>query len=77
MYLALLYKNDIPTFLSASTVTDIYYILHKSKGHQETIDFLKNLFDFVEIAGVDKFVIMEALENEMTDFEDAVQYTVN
>ena len=32
-----------------------------------------NLFEYVEIAGVDKYAIINALNSEMKDFEDAVQ----
>ncbi len=64
---------NIPVFVSATTVTDIYYILKKSKGHQLTISFLKNLFDFIGIAGVSNEIIFSALNSELTDFEDAVQ----
>ena len=66
-------KLCIPSYVTATTVTDIYYILKKSKGHQLTITFLKNLFDFIDIAGVSKEVIVSALNSELTDFEDAVQ----
>jgi len=66
-------KLSIPSYVTATTVTDIYYILKKSKGHQLTISFLKNLFDFIDIAGVSKEVIISALNSELTDFEDAVQ----
>jgi len=66
-------KLNIPSYVTATTVTDIYYILKKSKRHQLTISFLKNLFDFIDIAGVDKEVVIRALISELTDFEDAVQ----
>src|SRR5690606_4860489 len=66
-------KLSIPSYVTATTVTDIYYILKKSKGHQLTISFLKNLFDFIDIVGVNKEVIISALMSELTDFEDAVQ----
>lgn len=69
----MLNKLSIPSYVTATTVTDIYYILKKSKGHQLTISFLKNLFDFIDIAGVNKEVIVSALISELTDFEDAVQ----
>ncbi len=66
-------KLNIPSYVTATTVTDIYYILKKSKGHQLTILFLKNLFDFIDIAGVSKEIIFSALNSEFADFEDAVQ----
>jgi predicted nucleic acid-binding protein len=66
-------KLSIPPYVTATTVTDIYYILKKSKGHQLTISFLTNLFDFIDIAGVSKEIIFGALNSEFADFEDAVQ----
>lgn len=60
-------------YVTASSVTDIYYILKKSKGHEKSIEFLKGLFMFIDIAGVSKEVIQWALLDKMCDFEDAVQ----
>ena len=42
--------------------------LHWNAGNS-----LKNLFDFIDIAGVSKEIIFSALDSELTDFEDAVQ----
>ncbi len=67
------YLKAIPTFVTASSVTDIYYVLKKKRGHLHTINFLKNFFQIVDIANVDKDIIFEALNSEMKDFEDAVQ----
>ncbi len=67
------YLNEVPIFVTASSVTDIYYLLKKKKGHLHTINFLKNFFQIVDIASVDKDIIIEALNSEMKDFEDAVQ----
>lgn len=67
------YLNSVPTFVTSSSVTDIYYLLKKKKGHLHTIDFLKNFFLITDIAGVDKDTIFEALNSEIKDFEDAVQ----
>lgn len=69
----ILYLKEIPIFVTASSVTDIYYILKKKKGHLHTINFLKNFFVFADIAGVNKTTIIGALNSEMKDFEDAVQ----
>jgi predicted nucleic acid-binding protein len=71
--LLLINELKIPVFLTATTVTDIYYILKKSKGHELTIAFLKGLFDFIDICGVNKESILNALNSEFHDFEDAVQ----
>lgn len=65
--------HNLKVFLTASSVTDIYYILNKIKGRDFAIAFLKNFINIVRIAGVDEEIITEALNSEMSDFEDAVQ----
>jgi predicted nucleic acid-binding protein len=69
----LIQQDKISAYISATTTTDIYYVLKKSKGHQITIEFLSSLFELVDIADVSSRVIMNALNSELTDFEDAVQ----
>lgn len=51
----------------------MYYIVRKAKGKDIALDFIKNLLQFVEIASVNKNVILQALESDIADFEDAVQ----
>lgn len=63
----------IGAFMTASTVTDIYFIVKKEKGHPVAIGFVRGLIQVVDILGVDKGVIEDALDSEMKDFEDAVQ----
>ena len=63
----------INVYITATTITDLYYIVRKAKGRGLALDFIKELLDFVEIAAVDKSVIVQALQLDLTDFEDAVQ----
>lgn len=66
-------KRKISGSITASTITDIYYIAKKEKGHNEAITFIKSLVEVVNVIGVDKETIMSALASEMRDFEDAIQ----
>lgn len=66
-------KNRIKSYVTASSITDIYYILRKAKGHTDAIGFLKNFINLIKITGVDEEIIIEALNSAMKDFEDAVQ----
>ena len=66
-------EKKITGSITATTVTDIYFISKKEKGHQETIHFIKNLIKVVDVIGVDKEIILNALYLEIFDFEDAVQ----
>lgn len=59
--------------VTATTLTDIYYISKRDRGHLETISFLKDLIEIVGVIGIDKEIIREALFSGFLDFEDAVQ----
>ncbi len=60
-------------FVTATTITDIYYISKKDKGHVIAIEFISNLIQFVDLIGIDKEIIIEALATKLTDFEDSIQ----
>ncbi len=67
------YKKSIQMFMTATTVTDLYYICRKAKGKETALSFIEDLIQFVDIVSVDKNTIIKALRSEITDFEDAVQ----
>lgn len=60
-------------FITATTITDIYYIAKKEKGHSIAIEFISNLIQFIDVIGIDKVIILESLSNKIADFEDAIQ----
>ncbi len=68
-------QNKISANITASTITDIYYIAKKERSHELAIQFITGLLDIVEVLGVDKDVVTTALESGLKDFEDAVQVT--
>jgi hypothetical protein len=68
------YGRAVEAFISASTVSDIYYLVRKAKGHGATLEFLQIITAFCQIATVDRNVISNALTSNFKDFEDAVQY---
>ena len=69
--------GDIHEYVSASAVTDIYYIAYKQiKDRKLVLDLIKRLLMVVSIAAVTEQEIRNALETGWRDFEDAVQYSV-
>jgi predicted nucleic acid-binding protein len=66
-------KKLIIGYITASTVTDIYYISRKEKGNEIAIEFISNLIEIVDVIGIDKSTIVKALKSNLKDFEDAVQ----
>ena len=68
-------KREINAYISASAVTDIYYITHKAlKNKRATIDLLRKLVNVVNVAAVTGDNVCQALELEWDDFEDSIQY---
>ena len=59
--------------ITATTVTDIYFLAKKDLGHKNTLTMLTELVEIVKIIGVDESLIKDALISGMPDFEDAVQ----
>ncbi|MDD4144971.1 MAG: PIN domain-containing protein, partial [Prolixibacteraceae bacterium] len=70
---SLIDQKKIIGIITASTITDIYYISKKEKGHTESINFIKGLIEVVEVIGIDKDIIIKALTSGIQDFEDAIQ----
>ena len=66
-------KKQIIGYITASTVTDIYYISRKEKGKVIALEFISNLIEVVDVLGVDKNIIIKAIRSKLKDFEDAVQ----
>jgi len=66
-------RKRIIGYITASTVTDIYYISRKEKGNEIAIEFISNLIEIIDVIGVDKSTIVKALKSNLKDFEDAVQ----
>lgn len=69
--------DDVQEFVSASAITDIYYIAYKQiKDRELVIDLIRRLLTIVSVAAVSGQEIVQALDMGWKDFEDAVQYSV-
>ena len=66
-------NSDFFGFVTATTITDIYYISKHVKGHQITINFISDLIQLLDVIGVNKETIIQSLNSPLLDFEDAVQ----
>ena len=64
-------------FISASSVTDIYYIAYRELRDKPLVkDLLRRLLQVIHIAAVSEREIHAALNADWTDFEDCVQNAV-
>jgi predicted nucleic acid-binding protein len=70
--------NDINGYISATAVTDIFYIAYKILKDKAVVkNSIKELvFDLVKVATVDGSIISKAITSDWNDFEDCVQYYV-
>ena len=68
-------QRKVKLYLSAVSINNIYYIVRKFLGHKKTLEVVETLTEMTEIVGTTKKEIIQALKNDFTDFEDAVQYS--
>lgn len=69
--------GDVEGYVTASSVTDIYYMVYKNcKDRVKSLEAIRQLLQLVKIADVTQSDIAFALETGMVDYEDAVQSTV-
>jgi predicted nucleic acid-binding protein len=67
--------NKKKIFVSATSYTNIYYLLHKQiKSHKKVISLLSILFEITELIDINAGIIRQSLDSEFSDFEDAVQF---
>ncbi len=72
MIFRLIKKKRITAFITANSVTDIYYIARKSRSESETREALRillNAFSIVDVVGRE---CREALDFPLDDYEDAI-----
>ena len=75
--LKLTQRDDVREYISASAVTDIYYIAHRQLKDKAAVkELLKRLLMVVSVAAVSEREIVSALDLAWSDFEDSVQYSV-
>ncbi|MFK0730830.1 MAG: type II toxin-antitoxin system VapC family toxin [Gloeotrichia echinulata GP01] len=73
--LSFIYQKQIDGYISASTFSDLYYIIRKEKGRASALSLLNRMVTFCLVATVDQNTILMALNANFKDFEDAIQYS--
>lgn len=66
--------GEIEGFITATTITNIYYIVRKVAGKVVAQDVIAQILSDLNICAVDLNVLEQALALSFEDFEDAVQY---
>ena len=60
-------------YVSATTVTHIYYIARKEKGRKQAFEAVQLVLNSAQICAVDHQVLQAAASSQGSDFEDNVQ----
>lgn len=68
-------NGQIEGFITATTITNIYYILRKAAGSTIAIDAVSQILTDLNICMVDRQILKQAVDMNFQDFEDAVQYS--
>lgn len=67
-------QGRVQLHVSALCISNIYYLLRKHIGHEETLEKLRLLLRMCDVVEVNGRVILDALESKFKDFEDGIQY---
>ena len=71
---ALAETGDLRICVSSLSLSNLYYLLRKLKGHAEALTLLGKLKRLVHVSAVAEAEIQSALSSSFKDFEDAVQH---
>jgi len=71
----LISEGRVDAFTTASSITDVFYIVAKRLGRDTAKETLRNLFNILGIISVDNLDCFWALDLPITDFEDALVIT--
>ena len=69
-------ENKIACYISASAITDIFFLAKGALGKKPAKDALKSLLQVFKPSTVTDSHIYQALDLEWNDFEDSVQYVI-
>ncbi|CAC5339958.1 MULTISPECIES: type II toxin-antitoxin system VapC family toxin [Planktothrix] len=65
--------GELEGFISAITITNIYYIIRKVSGKITAQDAIAQIMTDLHICAVDREILEQAITLNFQDFEDAVQ----
>jgi hypothetical protein len=69
--------REIGAYVSTTSITDIYYICRKLAGKEKARDFIADILNIFILAEIDESGFRDALDSDISDFEDAVQYVIS
>ena len=70
---ALCERNKIFGFVTPVICSNTYYLLRRTTRHEKVVDKLKLLLSITDVINMDKNIVINALNSDFKDFEDALQ----
>ena len=71
--LSLCEENKLRGFTTPVIISNVYYLLRKNTKHDIIVEKIKQLLSIIDIIKMDRNVVINVLNSEFKDFEDALQ----
>jgi len=72
--LSLCETNQIKGYVTPVICSNVYYLLRQTAKHEKVIEKLSQLMPIVDVLGMDRDIVLNALNSGFKDFEDALQH---
>ena len=66
-------ENKLKGFTTPVIICNTYYLLRKTAKHEIVIEKIKQLLTIIDVLKIDKEVVLDSLNSDFKDFEDALQ----
>jgi predicted nucleic acid-binding protein len=66
-------EKEIKGYITPVIISNVYYLLRKTAKHNIIVEKIKQLLNIIDIVKMDKNAVINALNSEFKDFEDALQ----
>jgi len=66
-------EQKIQGYTTPVIISNVYYLLRKTANHQIIVEKLKQLLSIIDVISINKNAVMNALNSNFKDFEDALQ----
>lgn len=66
-------EKSIKGYVTPVAISNIYYLLRKIGKHDIIIEKIKQLLIVIDVVEMDKKIVLDALNSQFKDFEDALQ----
>ncbi|UGU18095.1 PIN domain-containing protein [Sinomicrobium kalidii] len=66
-------EKQLEGYTTPVIISNVYYLLRKTAKHNIIVEKIKQLLSIIEIINMDKNAVLNALNSDFKDFEDALQ----